>query len=356
MLAAGCVAMLAIAAASPAAKPKGAGEPAAPDKSAAATASPGAVTSIALPGAPSDGLTLDYLAVDRARRRVWVPAAGTGSVVVIDADTQSPHPIGGFKTAEVERNGKKRLVGPSSATVGDGVVYVGNRADSSVCAIDAVALERRGCVTLASPPDGVAYVAKTKEVWVTTPRDQSITILDVSSPSEPKAAGRIALEGDPEGYAVDDAAAFFFTNYEDKDRTVRISIPARKVTATWEPKCGEAGPRGLALNADYRFLIVACTDHLGVFAVAGDGRIIATLPTGAGVDNLDLLPSRDTVYAAASGAATLTVATLDKAGALHATVSVPTAKGARNAVVTDDGTVWIADGPEGKVLVVKSGS
>jgi DNA-binding beta-propeller fold protein YncE len=357
MLAAACVAMLAVAAASPAAKPKGAGEPAAPEKPAgAATAPPAAVTSIALPGAPSDGLTLDYLAVDRARRRVWVPAAGTGSVVVIDADTRAVHAISGFPTAEVERNGRKRIVGPSSATIGDGVVYVGDRADSSVCAIDAVALERRGCVTLASPPDGVAYVAKTKEVWVTTPRDQSITILDVSSPSAPKTSGRIALEGDPEGYAVDDAAGFFFTNYEDKDRTLRISIPARKVTATWEPKCGEAGPRGLALNGDSRFLIVACTDHLGVFAVAGDGRIIATLPTGAGVDNLDFLPSRGTVYAAASGAATLTVATLDKGGALRETASVPTAKGARNAVVTDDGTVWIADGPEGKVLVVRSGS
>jgi hypothetical protein len=236
MLAAACVAMLAVAAASPAAKPKGAGEPAAPEKPAgAATAPPAAVTSIALPGAPSDGLTLDYLAVDRARRRVWVPAAGTGSVVVIDADTRAVHAISGFPTAEVERNGRKRIVGPSSATIGDGVVYVGDRADSSVCAIDAVALERRGCVTLASPPDGVAYVAKTKEVWVTTPRDQSITILDVSSPSAPKTSGRIALEGDPEGYAVDDAAGFFFTNYEDKDRTLRISIPARKVTATWEP-------------------------------------------------------------------------------------------------------------------------
>ena len=352
VLAAGLVAIL--AAVSPASA-TGEAPVAATPASGAASGTNAAVTDLMLPGAPGDGLTLDYLAVDRGRKRVWVPAAGTGKVVVIDADTRAVHAIEGFKTAEVERNGRKRIVGPSSATIGDGVVYVGNRADSSVCAIDAATLARGGCITLDSPPDGVAYIASKKEVWVTTPRDQSITVLDVASPKAPKAAGRIALEGDPEGYAVDDAGRFFFTNYEDKDKTLRISTATRKVTATWEPRCGEAGPRGLALNDDRRFLVVACTDHLQVLAAA-DGQALGSLPTGAGVDNLDFLPSRHAVYAAASGAATLTVATLDDKGALRATAPVPTAKGARNAVVTDDGTVWIADGPEGKVLVVRSGS
>jgi DNA-binding beta-propeller fold protein YncE len=321
----------------------------------AAPAASSPVTAITLPDAPADGLTLDYLAVDRERKRVWVPAAGSGKVVAIDADSRTLHAIDGFKTAEMERNGHKRVVGPSSATVGDGVVYVGNRADSSVCAIDAASLAKAGCVTLETPPDGVAYVASKKEVWVTTPRDQSITILDVSSPKAPKSAGRIALQGDPEGYAVDDAGGFFYTNYEDKDKTLRIATATRKVTSTWDPKCGEAGPRGLALDARHRFLLVACTDHLQVLSAA-DGHAVATLPTGAGVDNLDFLPSRGAVYAAASGAATLTVASVDDKGALQQTASVPTVKGARNAVVTDDGTVWIADGPEGKILVVRPGS
>src|SRR6267142_722544 len=187
-----------------------------------------AVTSLLLPGAPADGVALDYLVVDRARHRVWVPAGGTGSADVIDTRTQAISRVEKFPVADVERNGKKRKVGPSSATVGDGVVYVGDRADSSVCAVDAVTLERRGCATLASMPDGVAFVAATKEVWVTTPRDQSIVILDVKTPGAPKTAGRITLDGDPEGYAVDDAHGFFYTNLEDKDRTLRISTSCRR--------------------------------------------------------------------------------------------------------------------------------
>ncbi len=310
------------------------------------------LTALALPGAPPDGVTLDYLVVDRARHRVWVPAGGTGSADVIDTRTQEIRRVGDFPVAIVSRGGKKRQVGPSSATVGDGVVYVGNRADSSVCAVDATTLERRGCAILPSMPDGVAFVARTKEVWVTTPRDRSIVILDVSTPAAPKVSGRIALDGDPEGYAVDDSRGLFYTNLEDKDRTLRISTETRKVTATWMPACGEEGPRGLALTADGGFLMVACPDHVEVLAASADGRILSKLETGAGLDNLDFLPAQRTVYAAAAGAATLTVARLDEHGTLRRIASSPTAKGARNAVVTDDGVVYVADGPEGKILVV----
>src|SRR5262249_43755833 len=133
------------------------------------TAAPPALRSIALPGAPADGVFMDYLAYDRAHHRVWVPAGNTGSVDVIDVTSGAVTRIEGFPTQEMERRGKKRIVGPSSATVGGSHVYVGNRGDSSVCAVDASSLKKAGCVTLDSMPDGLAYVAATHEVWVTTP-------------------------------------------------------------------------------------------------------------------------------------------------------------------------------------------
>src|SRR5438046_119251 len=153
-----------------------------------------AVTSLLLPGAPTDGVTLDYLVVDRARHRVWVPAGGTGSADVIDTRTQAISRVEKFPVADVERNGKKRKVGPSSATVGDGVVYVGDRADSSVCAVDAVTLERRGCATLTSMPDGVAFVAVTPEARVPAPRAQSVVTRAAAATAPPKTQRRIALE------------------------------------------------------------------------------------------------------------------------------------------------------------------
>jgi len=311
------------------------------------------VTSLALPGAPPDGVVLDYLAVDRGRHRVWVPAGGTGNTDVIDTRTQEIRRVERFPTVEMERRGKKRMVGPSSATVGDGVVYVGNRGDSSVCAIDATALTRGGCVTVPSMPDGLAFIARTKEVWVTTPREQSIFVLDVSTPATPKPAGSFKLDGEPEGYAVDDGRGLFYTNLEDKDRTLRIDTSTRKVTATWMPACGEGGPKGLAIETKDQMLMVACPDHVEVLAAMTDGRILSKLDTGEGVDSIDYLPEKRLLYVAAAGAATLTVARLEQPGTLKQVAARATAKGARNAVVTDDGIAYIADGPEGKILVVQ---
>ena len=320
---------------------------------AASVAAAPELTALLLPGAPPGGVMLDYLAVDRARHRVWVPAGGTGTTDVIDTRTQEIRRVEKFPTAEVERHGKKRMVGPSSATVGDGVVYVGNRGDSSVCAVDATSLARGGCVTVPSMPDGLAFIARTKEVWVTTPRDQSICILDVSSPATPKIAGSIKLDGEPEGFAVDDGRGLFYTNLEDKDRTVRIDTSTRKVTANWMPACGDDGPKGLAIETKDGLLMVACPDHVEVLAATTDGRILSKLDTGAGVDNIDYLPGRRLLYVAAAGAATLTVAHLDEPGILKQFAATATTAGARNAVVTDDGVAYVADGPDGKILVVR---
>ncbi|MCU1277865.1 MAG: hypothetical protein JWM53_1411 [bacterium] len=110
--------------------------------SAANAPSAATVRGIALPDAPAGGVGMDYLAYDRAHHRVWVPAGNTGKVDVVDASSGDVAHIDGFATREMERNGKKRIVGPSSATVGDGVVYVGNRGDSTVCAVDATSLQK----------------------------------------------------------------------------------------------------------------------------------------------------------------------------------------------------------------------
>src|SRR5882762_2299011 len=89
------------------------------------------VHSVPLPGAPAGGVAMDYIAYDPAHHRVWVPAGNTGSVDVVEVKDDHVTRVEGFPTSEVERNGTKRTVGPSSATVGKGVVYVGSRGDSS---------------------------------------------------------------------------------------------------------------------------------------------------------------------------------------------------------------------------------
>src|SRR5947199_2763451 len=159
---------------------------------------------INLPGA-TGAVALDYFAHDRATGKVWVPATNTGSVDVIDGNTDAVSQITGFPTGEIERRGRKITVGPTAASVGDGVIYIGNRGNGTLCVIDAKTLARGECVPVsvdrAVTPDGVVYVAATRELWITLrPRSgdnspaKSLEILDASDAHHLKPKTKIPLE------------------------------------------------------------------------------------------------------------------------------------------------------------------
>jgi hypothetical protein len=87
-------------------------------------ASPPKFTMKPLPLPGANGLVmLDYFAYDRASGRLWVPAGNTGSVDVIDTTTDQIKRLEGFPVAHVELRGKLQPVGPSSVSIGNGVVY-----------------------------------------------------------------------------------------------------------------------------------------------------------------------------------------------------------------------------------------
>jgi len=310
------------------------------------------VLSISLPGAPANGVAMDYLAYDGSHRRVWVPAGNMGSVDVVDTIDGHVTRIGGFATSEVEHDGKIRIVGPSSATLGDGYVYVGNRGDSSVCAIDAESLQKGSCVTLDSTPDALAYVRTTKEIWATTPRTDSIAIIDAGNGGTLRVRTEVRLDGAPEGVAVDDWRAVFYTNLEDKDRTLTLDIWSKKVTRDWPASCGEGGPKGLAVDRSLKFVFLACSDRVKSLDANHDGKELSAIDAGAGIDDIAYLEARRELYVGAAKAAKLTIATVDVRGRLAVEAAIATAPGARNAVVTDDGVAYLTDSAEGKLLVI----
>ena len=315
---------------------------------------------INLPGA-SGQVALDYFAYDRETGKVWVPASNTGSVDVIDGATDAVSHVTGFATGEIERRGRKIVVGPTSATVGDGVIYIGNRGDATLCAIDARTLARGECVPVSVDrtvtPDGVVYVAATREIWVTlrtksgdnTPA-KSLEIFDASDPNHLKPKTKIPLDGLAEGYAVDNHRGLFYTNIEDTGSTVAIDVRTHKIIAKWNP--GSSDLQGLALDTARHFLFVACGDHVVNLDAAHDGKILDSLQTGAGLDNIDYSPDAKILYAAASQAATLSIAEVGDDGKFHLKATVPTVKGARGVVAARGETAYFIDPAEGCIVKV----
>ncbi len=265
---------------------------------------------INLPGA-SGPVALDYFAYDRATGKVWVPASNTGSVDVIDEKTDAVSQITGFPTGEIERRGRKITVGPTAASIGDGVVYIGDRGNATICIIDAKTLTRGECVPASADrpvtPDGVVYVAATRELWITlrpkagdsTPA-KCLEILDASDPHHLKPKTKISLENLAEGYAVDNQRGIFYTNIEEAGKTVAIDVHTHKVIATWNP--GSSDLQGLALDSARNFLFVACGDHVVSIDAGHGGKVIDSITTDSGLDNIDYSSDRKLLYAAASQA------------------------------------------------------
>ena len=320
-----------------------AAQPAAPAQPAAA-ADPSA---IALPGTAPIGM--DYLAYDPETAQLFVPASNTGKLDIVDTKTGKVTSLDGWATA---KRGE-RTAGITAATVGNGYVYVGNRADSSICAVEIKAMAKKGCATLPSSPDGVFYVAPTHEVWVTTPDKRSLQVLSLQDPAAPKLSGTITLEGEPEGYAVDEKRGIVFTNLEDKNKTLVIDAKTRKVTDTWATGCGEKGPRGLAVDTDSMHLFVACAVE-GLRSLDSHGKIVGQIETGAGVDNIDWQASKKLVYVASRDEGKLTVVQAGADGSLKQVSTAPTFKGGRTVMIDGAGNAYIPDSKGGRLFVVKA--
>jgi len=309
---------------------------------------------ISLPGA-NGVIVLDHLAYDRVEGRLWVPASNTGTVNVINEDSDAVSPISGFNTGEVELEGHKVRLGPTAVSIGDGVVYIGNRGDSTLSIIDSQTLERGESLqmTPASPstgdaPHGVVYVAMTRELWVTTGPGKSIEVFDASEPRHLKWKLRIPLDGSTEGFAVDNERGQLYTNIDDMGKTVAIDLRSHKIVSKWD--VGSSDLQGLALDSKRGFLFVACQDHVVSLDIRHSGKVIDSVATGAGLDDIDFSADQKILYAAAAVTATLTIAEVSDDGKFHVKALVPTAKEARGVIAAKGKTAYLIDPAEGRIL------
>jgi len=173
-------------------------------------------------------------------------------------------------------------------------------------------------------PDSILFDPATKRVFTFNGRSHDSTAIDAASGS---IVGRIALDGKPE-FAVSTGGGEIFVNIEDKSELVRIDAKALKVLNTWSiSPCEE--PSGLAMDFKNRRLFAGCDNKMMAVVNADTGKVITTLPIGAGVDANGFDPDSGLAFASCGQDAVLTVAKEDSPDKFEVAQNVTTERGAR---------------------------
>ena len=256
----------------------------------------------------------DYASFDPARRRVYV--AQGDSVLMIEADTGKVSPDfakGSHLHAIVPVPGIDRIVTTNSG-------------DHTVKVIDAKTGALLASIPGPDDADSAVYDPGSGHVVVIGGDDGEVQLID---PKAMKAVGDIKVGGKLE-FPAADGKGKLFVNAEDTNEIVVVDLNAGKVTARYAmPGCQR--PTGLALVAGDR--LVSSCNGVAEILNAADGRVIASLPIGAGPYAVIYDARRELALIPSGRAATLAVIALTGPKANQVIDTVPTQAGARTGAV-----------------------
>jgi DNA-binding beta-propeller fold protein YncE len=128
--------------------------------------------------------------------------------------------------------------------------------------------------------DGIIYDPYSKQIFAFEGHSSAVVVVD---PKELKQVTSIDMGGAPE-FAVADGKGLVYANLEDKSTLNVIDAKALKVIENYPlSPCG--GPTGLALDKQNQRLFTVCRENKGMSVIdAQTGKVVQTLPIGAGVD------------------------------------------------------------------------
>src|SRR6478609_5336570 len=211
-------------------------------------------TSVELPDG-SPGIGFDDLRYSSRLHRVLVPSGRSGRLNLVDPDTLGVTSITGFSVTDNYSGGHDD--GATSVDEGGGALYVTDRTNRMLFAVDPNAQAITGSVPLGGPPDYVRFVAATNELWVTEPGLQQLEIFKLGVDGVPVPDGAIPIENGPESLVIDEQRGRAYTHRWQKT-TLAIDVQARSIVAEWPNAC--ASSRGLALDEARGFLFTSCVE------------------------------------------------------------------------------------------------
>ncbi|MDD5674427.1 MAG: hypothetical protein PHC61_09700 [Chitinivibrionales bacterium] len=253
----------------------------------------------------------DYLFVDTNMHRLYIPRSTR--VAVLDLQTDSI--IGEIRDTK----------GVHGVAVADefGHGFTSNGQDSSITMFDIKTLKTLGRAKTGANPDAIIYDPASKRIFAFNHNGADATAISADSA---KALGTLVLGGTPE-FAAADGRGRVYVNLEDKNQVVAFDSRTFKITAQWPLAPGES-PTGMAIDAKNMRLFIGCHNNKMIIMDAHNGKILAVMPIGGGVDANAFDPATNCAFSS-NGEGTLTVIHEDSIDKFSIAQNATTAPGAR---------------------------
>jgi DNA-binding beta-propeller fold protein YncE len=214
----------------------------------------------------------DYVTVDSENKRLYVPR--TTHTMVLDTATGKtigdiPGQKGNHGVAVVPNAGRG---------------FITDGADGSVVVFDLKTFDVLGKVKAAEDADGIIYDPASRKILVSC--GDAGVVVPISPDVDPKtgqADAAVPLGGKPE-FLVSDGQGKVFINLVDKDQVAVVDTKTMKVVNKW-PVAPGGSPVGMSMDTEHHRLFVGCRKPQKLVVMsADDGKVLADLPIGAGVD------------------------------------------------------------------------
>ena len=214
----------------------------------------------------------DYLTVDPEHKLLFVPRST--HTLVLNAQT-------GATVADIP--GQQRNHGVAIAP-NSGRGFISDGKDASVVIFDLKTYAVLGKVKVQPDADGIIFdPASNKVLLVCGDAGVLIPISPDVDPATGQADPAVDLGGKPE-FLVADGLGRAYVNLEDKDQVAVVDTKTMTVVSHW-PTAPGGSPVGMSMDRVHRRLFIGCRKPQTLIVMgADDGKVLASLPIGPGVD------------------------------------------------------------------------
>jgi len=255
----------------------------------------------------------DYLTVDSEAHRLYLSHAN--KVEVIDL-------VGGTVVGTIENTPGVHGIALAPKL---GRAFTSNGQENKASIVDLKTLKTISKVTTGANPDCILYDSTQNEVYTFNGRGKSATVFD---PESGKVIATIDLGGKPEFAVSDGAAGRAYVNLEDKSEVVAIDLKTHQVLSHWPIAPGKAAS-GMAIDREHHRLFLGCDNQKMVMMDSTTGKVVATVPIGAGVDANAFDPATQLAFSSNGEEGTTTIAQETASNKLTVVQTLKTVVGAR---------------------------